>query len=112
MGARTPTRSRDVVQLPAEGDAGEDIVGPPQVSAPTVEFHKEQTMEQLNLQATVEVTRYARWRMGGQSNDSSRPDGFFYPIALKYLPLSWYIFHNITSIFTRVVLPSHEYHAF
>lgn len=69
-------------------------------------------MEQLNLQATVEVVRYALWRMRGQSNDSSRPEGFIHPIALLYLPLSWYIFAKCTSILTRVVFPSHEYHAF
>ncbi|MGZ8384115.1 MAG: LuxR C-terminal-related transcriptional regulator [Nitrospira sp.] len=50
-----------MVQLLAEGYAGEDIAGPAKVSALTVEFHKEQTMEQLNLQATVEVARYTLW---------------------------------------------------
>ena len=52
-------RQREVLQLVAEGRAVKEIATILTVSAKTVEYHKTQIMEQLNLHTTAELTKYA-----------------------------------------------------
>jgi DNA-binding NarL/FixJ family response regulator len=52
-------RQREVLQLVAEGRAVKEIATILNVSAKTVEYHKSQIMEQLNLHTTAELTKYA-----------------------------------------------------
>jgi len=52
-------RQREVLQLVAEGRAVKEIATILNVSAKTVEYHKGQIMEQLNLHTTAELTKYA-----------------------------------------------------
>jgi len=47
------------LQLLAEGHTVKDIAGTLKISPRTVEFHKGQIMEQLNLHTTVELVKYA-----------------------------------------------------
>ncbi|HXF91362.1 MAG TPA: response regulator transcription factor [Nitrospiraceae bacterium] len=52
-------RQREVLQLVAEGRSNKEIAKVLNISAKTVEFHKAQIMEQLNLHTTAELTKYA-----------------------------------------------------
>jgi len=57
-GVLTP-RQREVLQLVAEGRAVKEIATILNISVKTVEYHKAQIMEQLNLHTTAELTKYA-----------------------------------------------------
>jgi len=67
MGAQTPSiqrdtltvRQREVLQLVAEGRTVKEIAAVLNISPKTVEFHKSQLMEQLDLHTTAELTKYA-----------------------------------------------------
>lgn len=67
VGARTPpiqrdtltVRQREVLQLVAEGRTVKEIAAVLNISPKTVEFHKSQLMEQLDLHTTAELTKYA-----------------------------------------------------
>lgn len=52
-------RQREVLQLLTEGRTAKDIANLLKVSPRTVEFHKGQIMEQLNLQTTADLIKYA-----------------------------------------------------
>ncbi|HSN03527.1 response regulator [Nitrospira sp. NS4] len=52
-------RQREVLQLVAEGNTVKEIATALDISPKTVEFHKTQLMEQLDLHTTAELTRYA-----------------------------------------------------
>ena len=52
-------RQREVLQLVAEGRAVKEIATILNISVKTVEYHKAQIMEQLNLHTTAELTKYA-----------------------------------------------------
>ncbi|MCC2642209.1 MAG: Response regulator, LuxR family [Nitrospira sp.] len=52
-------RQREVLQLLAEGRTVKDIALRLKISTRTVEFHKAQVMEQLNLHTTAELIKYA-----------------------------------------------------
>ncbi|HKW86722.1 MAG TPA: response regulator transcription factor, partial [Nitrospiraceae bacterium] len=52
-------RQREVLQLVAEGHSLKEIANTLKISVKTVEFHKAQIMEQLNLHSTAELTKYA-----------------------------------------------------
>jgi DNA-binding NarL/FixJ family response regulator len=67
VGGRTPlvqretltARQREVLQLVAEGRTIKEIATVLSISPKTVEFHKSQLMEQLDLHTTAELTKYA-----------------------------------------------------
>jgi DNA-binding NarL/FixJ family response regulator len=67
VGGRTPVlqrdtltvRQREVLQLVAEGRTIKEIATVLSISPKTVEFHKSQLMEQLDLHTTAELTKYA-----------------------------------------------------
>lgn len=59
QGSELTTRQREVLQLLAEGHSVKEIAGMLTVSPRTVEFHKAQIMDQLNLHTTVELVKYA-----------------------------------------------------
>ncbi|WP_447599080.1 response regulator [Nitrospira sp. Nam80] len=59
QGSELTTRQREVLQLLAEGHSVKEIAGMLKVSPRTVEFHKSQIMDQLNLHTTVELVKYA-----------------------------------------------------
>ena len=52
-------RQREVLQLVAKGRSIKEIAGALKSSPKTVEFHKSQIMEQLDLHTTAELTKYA-----------------------------------------------------
>jgi DNA-binding NarL/FixJ family response regulator len=52
-------RQREVLQLVAEGRTVKEIATTLNISPKTVEFHKAQLMEQLDLHTTAELTKYA-----------------------------------------------------
>lgn len=52
-------RQREVLQLLAEGRTAKEISNVLSISPRTVEFHKGQIMEQLNLQTTADLIKYA-----------------------------------------------------
>ncbi|GMV51829.1 MAG: DNA-binding response regulator [Nitrospira sp.] len=52
-------RQREVLQLLAEGRTVKDIAQRLKISTRTVEFHKAQVMEQLNLRTTADLIKYA-----------------------------------------------------
>jgi DNA-binding NarL/FixJ family response regulator len=56
--ALTP-REREVLQLMAEGKATKEIAAALHVSVKTVETHRRQMMDKLDLQSVAEVTKYA-----------------------------------------------------
>jgi DNA-binding NarL/FixJ family response regulator len=56
--ALTP-REREVLQLMAEGKATKEIAAVLHVSVKTVETHRRQMMDKLNLDSVAEVTKYA-----------------------------------------------------
>jgi len=58
IAALTP-RQREVLQLLAEGRSAKEIASRLAISARTVEFHKYQIMESLNLHTNAELTHFA-----------------------------------------------------
>jgi DNA-binding NarL/FixJ family response regulator len=52
-------RERQVLQLIAEGRATKEIAGDLKLSVKTVETHRRQLMDKLNLFSVAELTRYA-----------------------------------------------------
>lgn len=52
-------RQREVLQLVAEGHSVKEIASLLSISPKTVEFHKSQIMDQLDLRTTAELTKYA-----------------------------------------------------
>lgn len=52
-------RQREVLQLVAEGQTVKEIAATLGISPKTVEFHKGQIMEQLDLHTTADLTKYA-----------------------------------------------------
>lgn len=52
-------REREVLQLLAEGKTSKDIAGLLSVAVPTVETHRRQIMDKLNLHTIAELTKYA-----------------------------------------------------
>jgi DNA-binding NarL/FixJ family response regulator len=52
-------RQREVLQLIAEGKSAKMIAGQLNISTKTVEFHKKQIMNELNMRSTAELVRYA-----------------------------------------------------
>lgn len=52
-------RQREVLQLVAEGNTIKEIAAALKISPKTVEFHKTQLMDQLDLHTTAELTRFA-----------------------------------------------------
>ena len=52
-------RQREVLQLLVEGRTAKEIANVLNISPRTVEFHKAQILEQLNLQNTADLIRYA-----------------------------------------------------
>lgn len=52
-------RERQVLQLIAEGRATKEIAGDLSLSVKTIETHRRQLMEKLNLYSVAELTRYA-----------------------------------------------------
>jgi DNA-binding NarL/FixJ family response regulator len=52
-------RQREILQLVAEGHSAKEIAQILNVSPRTVEFHKAQIMEQLDLHSTAELIKYA-----------------------------------------------------
>ena len=52
-------REREVLQLLAEGKSSKDIAAHLDVAVPTVETHRRQIMDKLNLRTVAELTKYA-----------------------------------------------------
>lgn len=52
-------RQREVLQLVAEGNSVKEIAAALNISPKTVDFHKSQIMEQLDLHSTATLTKYA-----------------------------------------------------
>jgi DNA-binding NarL/FixJ family response regulator len=52
-------REREVLQLLAEGHSNKQIGGALNISVRTVEAHRMQLMEKLNLRSVAELTKYA-----------------------------------------------------
>lgn len=59
LGGTLTPRQREVLQLVAEGNTVKEIAAALEISPKTVEFHKTQLMEQLDLHTTADLTRYA-----------------------------------------------------
>ena len=57
--AQLSPREREVLQLMAEGRATKEIAGDLSLSVKTVETHRRQIMEKLNLFSVAELTKYA-----------------------------------------------------
>jgi DNA-binding NarL/FixJ family response regulator len=53
------TRQREVLQLLAEGRTAKEIANLLRITSRTVEFHKGQIMDHLNLQTTADLIKYA-----------------------------------------------------
>jgi len=56
---RLTAREREVLQLMAEGQATKEIAATLHVSVKTVETHRRQIMEKLNIYSVAELTKYA-----------------------------------------------------
>jgi DNA-binding NarL/FixJ family response regulator len=52
-------REREVLQLLAEGNSSKDIANRLELAVPTVETHRRQIMDKLNLRTIAELTKYA-----------------------------------------------------
>jgi DNA-binding NarL/FixJ family response regulator len=52
-------REREVLQLLSEGKSTKDIAGLLNVSVKTVESHRKQVMDKLDLHSVAELTKYA-----------------------------------------------------
>jgi DNA-binding NarL/FixJ family response regulator len=61
QGAERPlsTREREVLQLIAEGNSSKEIAAVLEIAVPTVETHRRQIMDKLNLRTVAELTKYA-----------------------------------------------------
>jgi DNA-binding NarL/FixJ family response regulator len=59
FGDHLTPRQREVLQLVAEGRSRKEISGLLNISVKTVEFHKGQLRQKLNLQTVADFTRYA-----------------------------------------------------
>ena len=57
--AELTVRQQEVLQLIVDGLSAKDIAGKLNISHRTVEFHKAQLMQQLNLHSTVELIKFA-----------------------------------------------------
>ena len=57
--AELTARQQEVLQLIVDGFSAKDIAGKLNISHRTVEFHKAQLMQQLNLHSTVELIKFA-----------------------------------------------------
>jgi len=57
--AELSAREREVLQLIAEGRSTKDIAGALHISVKTVETHRKNIMEKVNLHAVAELTKYA-----------------------------------------------------
>jgi RNA polymerase sigma factor (sigma-70 family) len=53
------TREREVLQLIAEGKSTKQIAAILNVSVKTIETHRQQIMEKLNIHSVAELTKYA-----------------------------------------------------
>jgi len=53
------TREREVLQLIAEGKSTKQIAAALNVSVKTIETHRQQVMEKLNIHSVAELTKYA-----------------------------------------------------
>ena len=58
-GVKLTPRQREVLQLVAEGKTIKDVANVLNISVKTVEFHKSQIMQQLDIRTTAELTKYA-----------------------------------------------------
>jgi DNA-binding NarL/FixJ family response regulator len=58
-GVRLTSRETEVLQLVAEGKANKQIAGMLGISIKTVEKHRQQVMDKLNIHETAGLTRYA-----------------------------------------------------
>jgi DNA-binding NarL/FixJ family response regulator len=58
-GVRLTSRETEVLQLVAEGQANKQIAGMLGISIKTVEKHRQQVMDKLNIHETAGLTRYA-----------------------------------------------------
>ena len=56
---RLTTREREVLQLLAEGNATKQVAAKLKISISTVETHRRQLMEKLNLYSVAKLTKYA-----------------------------------------------------
>lgn len=56
---RLTTRQREVLQLLAEGRTAKEIANLLHITSRTVEFHKGQIMDHLNLQTSADLIKYA-----------------------------------------------------
>ncbi|HEX2870535.1 MAG TPA: response regulator transcription factor [Polyangiaceae bacterium] len=52
-------REREVLQLIAEGKTSNEIAGTLNIAVPTVETHRRQLMDKLNVRTIAELTKYA-----------------------------------------------------
>ena len=52
-------REREVLQLLAEGHSSKDIAQRLELAVPTVETHRRQIMDKLNIRSVAELTKYA-----------------------------------------------------
>ena len=52
-------REREVLQLVAEGKSSKEIGAILHIAVPTVETHRRQIVEKLNLRTIAELTKYA-----------------------------------------------------
>lgn len=52
-------REREVLQLIAEGKTSKEIAGSLNIAVPTVETHRRQLMDKLNVRTIAELTKYA-----------------------------------------------------
>lgn len=52
-------REREVLQLIAEGKTSKEIAGTLNIAVPTVETHRRQLMDKLNVRTIAELTKYA-----------------------------------------------------
>ncbi len=57
--SRLTSREREVLQLLAEGRSTKEIAGQLHVSVKTVETHRKQIMDRLDLHSVAELTKYA-----------------------------------------------------
>jgi DNA-binding NarL/FixJ family response regulator len=58
-GGPLSVREREVLQLVAEGKSSKEIATVLQIGVPTVETHRRQIMDKLNLRTIAELTKYA-----------------------------------------------------
>jgi DNA-binding NarL/FixJ family response regulator len=59
FGSRLTPRQREVLQLIAEGKSSKEISTALNISAKTVEFHRNSLMDELGIRTIAELTRYA-----------------------------------------------------